>query len=161
MTRASLTATLSLLLLMSLVSEQAGRGLQTLRQAALDHVREWCGAQAERIEQALHLNLAQLAVSSDPRTGEGEPEQVSAARGRAFGDGAWPPAPGGTRPTKITLRDLCGGAAGLKVDLDDWIDCIRLSHIDGRWVVVEVSWRFTPGAKKKYYIPTEYWLDRP
>jgi hypothetical protein len=32
---------------------------------------------------------------------------------------------------------------------------MQMSKIDGRWVIVNVLWEFTPEAKKKYGIPEE------
>ncbi len=160
MSRASLIATLSLLLSMSLVSEPAGRGLQALTHAALDRAREWYEEHLERIEQALRPRRARCAVLAAQRPGEdGFRHTSTLALGQATRSATRSKAPPDTRRTNVTLLDVCGNAARVKVDLHDWIDRIHLSRIDGRWVIVEVSWGFTPGAEKKYHIPVELWLD--
>jgi hypothetical protein len=150
MTRASLIATLSLLMLASLVSERAGRGLQMLERVALDNAREWFETNANRVEQALRRKLGDYR---DPRrpgfVEEASEHKVAWALGPAICGRARRKTTPATGKAAITALDACGNGARVRVDLHDWIDRIHLSRIDGRWVVVEVSWGFTPPGEEE------------
>jgi hypothetical protein len=163
MTRASLIATLSLLLLVSLVSQKAGSGLHLLKQAALHHAKEWCEGQAERIEQALRPHLDRCGASPARRSGEKRREHLATpVLGPAIRAGVRSSAPAGACRTRLSAQDVCGNAPRVKVnvhDWHDWIDGVHLSRIGDRWVIVEVSWGFAPHPKK-YHIPRNCGLIR-
>ena len=63
--------------------------------------------------------------------------------------------PAETRRTDVTVLDVYGNAASVKLEMHDWIDYLHMSKMGGRWVIVNVLWEFTPEAKKKYGIPEE------
>ena len=55
----------------------------------------------------------------------------------------------------MTVLDVYGKAASVKLEMHDWVDYLHMSKMGGRWVIVKVLWEFTPEAKKKYGIPEE------
>ena len=44
----------------------------------------------------------------------------------------------------MTILDVFGNAASVKVMMDGWIDSLHIAKFDGRWVIVNVLWELKP-----------------
>jgi hypothetical protein len=138
----------------SLNSQNAGSDAEAIKQTALDYGEGWYEGNAERMERALHPDLAKRALMPDPRSGKGKIDHISAlGLVQATRDGWGAKTPKDERRTNVTILDVFGNAASVKLEMHDWIDYMHLAKIQGRWVIVNVLWEFTPEAKKKYGIP--------
>jgi hypothetical protein len=130
--------------------------IKAITATALDYGEGWYEGDAERMERALHPDLAKRALMPDPRTGRGRIDHMSAMTlvqmTRAGHGKATPPE---VRRTEVTILDVQGNAASVKLQMHDWIDYMHMSRIGGRWQIVNVLWEFTPEAKKKYGMPEE------
>lgn len=121
-----------------------------IKQAALDYGEGWYEGDADRMERALHPDLAKRALMPNPRSGKGKIAQMSAlALVQATRTGRGKEIPLSTRRTDVTVLDVYGNAASVKLVMHDWVDYMHMSKIGGRWVVVNVLWELTPEAKKK------------
>jgi hypothetical protein len=145
---------LPLLLAPILRSGEAER--EAITQTALDYGEGWYEGNAERMERALHPDLAKRALMPDPRSGKGKIDHMSAmSLVQATRQGYGTKTPPDQRRTNVTIQEMFGNAACVKLEMHDWIDYMHMSKIGGRWVIVNVLWEFTPEAKKKYGIPIE------
>ena len=130
--------------------------LEAIKQTALDYGQGWYEGNAERMERALHPDLAKRALMPDPRTGKGKIDHISAmGLVQATRKGMGAKTPTDQRRTHVTVLDVSGNAASVKLEMHDWVDYMHMSKIGGRWVIVNVLWEFTPEAKKKRGIPRE------
>ena len=134
-------------------SETDKADLDAIKQTALDYGQGWYEANAERMERALHPHLAKRVLLPDPRRGKGKIDHLSAMglvqavrRGGGSQD---------KRRTDVTVLDVYGNTASVKMMMHDWIDYMHMVKTDGRWVIVNVLWEFTPEAKKRHGIPDE------
>ena len=130
--------------------------LEAIKKTALDYGLGWYDADAERMERALHPELAKRSLMPNPRSKKGKIENMSAmtlVQMTRRGGGAKTPTD--TRRTEVTILDVYGNAACVKLEMHDWIDYMQMSKMDGRWVIVNVLWEFTPEAKAKYKIPSD------
>jgi len=121
-----------------------------VKQTALDYAESWYTGDVERMERALHPDLAKRVLKLDPRYGRWKIEQMSALtliQGVRKGYGTKTPTE--HRKADVTILDVFGNAASVRLDMHDWIDYMHLSKIDGRWVVVNVLWELTPEAKER------------
>ena len=137
-------------------SETPQADLEAIKQTALDYGQGWYEANAERMERALHPDLAKRALMLDPRSGKGKIDHIGAmglVQATRKGYGAKTPTE--QRRTEVTILEVFGNAASVKLEMHDWIDYMHMSKIGGRWVIVNVLWELTPEAKKKYGIPEE------
>jgi hypothetical protein len=118
-----------------------------IRQAALDYIEGYYDGSAERMERALHPELAKRIVHTDAKTGRSRLDQMGAmtlvqiTRGRS---GRTVPGP---QQKDVTILDVFGGAASAKIVANDWIDYLHLAKFNGRWVIVNVLWEMK--AEKK------------
>jgi hypothetical protein len=46
----------------------------------------------------------------------------------------------------VTVLDVVGNAATVKVVANDWIDYLHIARVDG-WVIVNVLWEMKPSEK--------------
>jgi len=130
--------------------------LEAIKKTALDYGQGWYDADAERMERALHPDLAKRVLLPDPRTKKGKIDHIGAmGLVQATRQGGGSRTPTDVRRTDVTILDVYGNAACVKMEMHDWIDYMQMSKIGGRWVIVNVLWEFTPEAKTKYGIPSE------
>lgn len=118
---------------------------EAIRQTALDYIEGWYEGNAERMERALHPELAKRIVQTNPQNGRSRLDQQSAmtlVQNTRRGGGRETPK---QRQRKdVTILDVFGNAASVKIVASDWIDYLHLAKSNGRWVIVNVLWELNP-----------------
>lgn len=156
MAKMIIVAMLPVALFMLAGSGPSESDLEAIRKTALDYGLGWYEGNAERMERSLHPDLAKRVLLPDQRSGKGKIEQMSAMKlVQSTRKGGGKKTPIETRRTDVTVFDVYGNAACVKLEMDGWIDYMHMSKIGGRWVIVNVLWEFTPQVKKKHGIPAE------
>jgi hypothetical protein len=113
---------------------------QAIEQAALDYIEGWYCGDAERMERSLHPDLAKRIVFADPRGFE-RLEPISAlGLVIATRRGAGTRTPPECQRKEITILDVFGKAASVRVDAAGWIDYLHLGKLNGQWQIVNVLW---------------------
>ena len=113
---------------------------QAITQTALDYVEGWYEGNAERMERALHPDLAKRVVFTDER-GRSRLEQMSAmglVQGVKRGGGK--DTPKEKQQKDITILDVFENAASVKAVMSGWIDYMHMAKVNGHWVIVNVLW---------------------
>src|SRR5215510_14204300 len=118
-----------------------------IRAAALDYIEGWYEGNAERMERALHPELAKRIVRTNPE-GKSRLDQMSAmslvqGTRRAYGKQT----PKEKQQKDVTILDVFENAACAKVVAADWVDYLQLARWNGRWVIVNVLWELKPATK--------------
>jgi Putative lumazine-binding len=122
--------------------------LAAIKQTALDYIEGWYEGSAERMERALHPELAKRIVITDPKSGRSRLDQMGAmtlalgTRSRASS-----PTPKEKRQSDVTVLDVFENAASVKIVATDWIDYLHVAKFNGRWVIVNVLWELKPQRK--------------
>src|SRR5918993_2100508 len=119
-----------------------------IKQAALDYIEGWYEGNGERMERALHPDLAKRIVRTDPKSGRSRLDQMSAmglVQGVRAGYGKNTPKE--RQQKDVTILDVYENAASVKVVAADWIDYLHVAKFSGRWVIVNVLWELKPGTK--------------
>ena len=130
--------------------------VEGIKQTALDYGQGWYEGDAERMERALHPDLAKRTLMPDPRSGKGKIDHMSAmSLVQATRKGYGAKTPTDKQQTDVTILDVYGNAASVKLVMHDWVDYLHMVRTEGRWVIVNVLWELSPEAKKKYGIPDE------
>ena len=117
---------------------------ELIKQAALDYIEGWYEGNAERMERALHPDLAKRIVQTDPRgrSSLGQMSAMTLVQSVRMGGGKDTPK---ERQLKdVTVLDIFGNAASAKIIASDWIDYLHLAKWRGRWVIVNVLWELKP-----------------
>ena len=119
-----------------------------IKQAALDYIEGWYEGNAERMERALHPELAKRIVQTNRQNNQSRLDQMSALsliQGTRRGGGRNTPKE--RQQKDVTILDIYENAASVKIIASDWIDYLHMAKFNGKWVIVNVLWEFKPDKK--------------
>lgn len=133
-----------LLPVMALAAEPDSRAedREAIRRTALDYIEGWYTKDPVRMERALHPQLVKRRVGFDSRDKVSYLDDGSGLRLVQ----ATRPRPGeSTRPLgnqrrDVTILDLFGNAATVKIDADNWVDYLHVVKWNGEWKILNVLW---------------------
>jgi len=124
---------------------QAAADSSAITQAALDYIEGWYEGNAERMERALHPELAKRIVTTNPRNGRsnlGQQSALTLINNTKGGGGKETPA--NQQRKDVRILDIFQNAASVRVDASTWVDYLQLARWNGRWVIVNVLWELRP-----------------
>ncbi len=118
-----------------------------ITQTALDYIEGWYEGNAERMERALHPELAKRIVRKDLQ-GNNRLDQMGAmalvqGTKRGFGKNT----PKEKQIKDVIILDVFENTASVKAVMFDWIDYMHIAKFNGRWVIVNVLWELKPENK--------------
>ena len=113
-----------------------------IKATALDYIEGWYEGNGERMERALHPELAKRIVSQPPPSGgrsrlDSQSAMTLVRNTRAGGGKRTPPA---QQQKDVTILDIYENVASVKVVAGSWIDYLHVARSDGRWQIVNVLW---------------------
>jgi len=115
---------------------------ELIKQTALDYIEGWYENNPERMERALHPDLAKRIVNSDGK-GRYSLGQMS-AMGLVQATRSHTPTPKDKQQKDVTVLDIFNNAASAKIVASEWVDYLHLAKWRGRWVIVNVLWELKP-----------------
>jgi hypothetical protein len=141
------TKTLLLLALLLTIAgtatAQVDAGHNAIRQAALDYIEGWYAGDATRMERALHPDLVKRIVETED--GRSALREMTASQlVTATGAGGGRQTPADRRRTEVTVLDVFGNTASVRVDAHEWVDHMQLARFDGEWKIINVLWERRP-----------------
>ena len=112
-----------------------------IKQAALNYIEGWYERSAERMEKALHPELAKRTVHVDKKSGRYRLDQMSAMTlvqitRKGYGKNT----PKNEQQKDVTILDIYGNTASVKIIAKDWIDYLHLVKWNGEWKIINVLW---------------------
>lgn len=118
-----------------------------IKQTALDYIEGWYEGNAERMQRALHPELAKRIVRTDDRGrySLGQMGAMTLVEYTRLGGGK--DTPKEKQQKDVTVLDIFANAASAKVIASDWVDYLQLAKWNGRWVIVNVLWELKPKTK--------------
>ena len=145
--RAALLVVVVLVAAVSHTSAQSASDAAAIKQTALDYIEGWYEGNAERMERAVHPELAKRIVQTNAQ-GRSRLDQMSAmtlVMGTRRGGGKDTPAD--KQQKDVTILDVYENAASVKVVASEWVDYLHMAKFGGRWVIVNVLWELKPQKK--------------
>ena len=133
-----------LLAFVSGTQAQSAADSAAIKQTALDYIEGWYEGNAERMEKALHPELAKRIVrtNKDGISNLGQMSALSLVQGTRNGGGK--NVPKERQQKDVTILDVYENAASVKVVATQWIDYLHMARFNGRWVIVNVLWELKP-----------------
>jgi hypothetical protein len=131
----------------------AGTGLEAqtaadsaaIRAAALDYAQGWYEGSAERMERALHPDLAKRIVMTNPGNSRSRLDQMSALTlVQAVRNGGGRDTPAEQRQHDVRILDIFGNTASVRTEMDGWVDYMHMARWNGGWRIVNVLWEMKP-----------------
>lgn len=118
--------------------------------AALDYLEGWYTGDAERMERALHPDLAKRIVRVDPNGKWDRVDSMSALTLVQYTrKGYGTKVPVDQRQADVTVLDVYGNAAVVKVVARDWVDYLQIGKVNGEWKIINVLWEMKPAPPKE------------
>jgi hypothetical protein len=120
-----------------------------IRQAARDYIEGWYTGDSTRMARAVHPELAKRIVTRDSSgvSWLSENGATSLIRGTQAGFGGDVPA--AARQVEVTILDIYGDVASVRLRSTKLIDYMHLARWDGRWKIINVLWDFRPAHRPK------------
>ena len=123
---------------------QSAPDTAAVRATALDYIEGWYEGNAERMERAVHPDLAKRIINTDQRGRPvlGHQSAMTLVQNTRRGGGKeTPPA---QQRKEVRILDIFVNTASVRVDAGSWIDYLHLAKWNGRWVIVNVLWENRP-----------------
>ena len=143
-----LFVSLTIIMFTGNLSAQSVEDSTAILNSALDYGDGWYEGNAERMERALHPELAKRMILTNPTTGrskfndQGAMTLVQYTR-RGGGKKV------SNAESTATIMEIFGNVAMVKVDGPQWIDYLQMAKWNGKWVIINVLWELKPPTKEK------------
>jgi hypothetical protein len=131
-----------------LAAQEASAEHAAIKAAALDYIEGYFSGDAARMARALHPELTKVTVTA-PQQGMNAfvrkmtaTELIEITRSKR---GAIPKEQWGV---EVTVLDVYGSMAAVKIVNPKFFDYLQLAKIDGAWKIVNVLWGFPAAAPK-------------
>lgn len=126
----------------SLAQTDADR--EAIKRTALNYAEGWYEGNADKMESALSPDLAKRIVRTNPQgqSGLGQMNAMALVQGTRGGFGKQTPKE--DQQKDVTILDVMGGAATVKLEMHDWVDYMHLGKMNGKWVIINVLWEMKP-----------------
>jgi hypothetical protein len=122
---------------------------EAVKRTALNYAEGWYEANADKMESALSPDLAKRIVRTNPQgqSGLGQMTALSLVQGTRAGSGKQTPKE--EQQKDVTILDMLGGAATVKLEMRDWVDYMHIGKMNGKWVIINVLWETKPKKDEK------------
>jgi hypothetical protein len=114
-----------------------------ITQTALDYLEGWYAGDAERMERALHPELAKRIVRTNPQ-GSRLDQMGAMTLVQYTRRGGGKNTPKEKQQKDVVILDVFENAASVKAVASDWIDYLHVAKVNGKWVIVNVLWELKP-----------------
>jgi hypothetical protein len=112
-----------------------------IKQTVLNYIEAWYRGEPERGEKSLHQELAKRIVRVDPETGKNHLEMMSASRlAERWRSGDGKKTPEEHQLKDITILDIYGNMASVKLETGAWVDYMHLAKFNNEWVIINILW---------------------
>ena len=116
--------------------------------AALDYIEGWFEGNVERMDRALHPQLAKRVLRINPQTGEETLNDLKKEQMLEYTkQGGGKQVPADTRAIEVKVLDIYRGIATVRVDSVSFIDYLHLAKTKDGWKILNVLW--APNIKER------------
>lgn len=123
---------------------QSAADSAAIRATALDYIEGWYAGNAERMERAVHPDLAKRIINTDQRGRNvlGHQSAMTLVLNTRRGGGKETPV---TEQRKdVRILDIFGNTASVRIDAGTWVDYLHVARWNSRWVIINVLWELRP-----------------
>lgn len=114
-----------------------------IKNCASNYIEGFYEGNAERMEKALHPELAKRVVRTDPQSGRQRLDQMSALTLiNITKAGGGKSIPQDQRIFEFKILDITGNNASVRTVAKGFFDYIHLAKWNGEWKIVNVLWDF-------------------
>jgi hypothetical protein len=118
----------------------SAKDTEAITKAALDYIEGWYEGNAERMERALHPELAKRGVFVDKKTGKIVMRSAGAEDMVKYTKAGAGKSPEKKEKVKLTVLDVYKNTACVKIVSPDFVDYLQLARYKDGWAIVNVLW---------------------
>ena len=101
------------------------------------------------MESALHPELVKRIVRTNDKAQSSLSPMSALSLVQATRGGSGKKTPAAEQQKDVTIFDVSGGAATVKLEMRDWIDYMHIGKVNGKWVILNVLWEMKPRKDEK------------
>src|SRR5687768_15757519 len=117
---------------------------EAIKRTALNYAEGWYEGNADKMESSLSPDLAKRIAQTNPQ-GQSSLGQMTAMRlVQATRGGSGKSTPAAEQQKDVTILDMMGTAATVKLEMRDWVDYMHIAKMNGKWVIINVLWEMKP-----------------
>src|SRR6187549_60342 len=123
---------------------QSDADREAIKRTAVNYAEGWYEGNAEKMESSLSPDLAKRIVRTNDKgqSGLGQMTAMSLVQGTRGGSGKSTPKE--EQQKDVTILDVMGSAATVKLEMRDWVDFMHIGKMNGKWVIINVLWETKP-----------------
>ena len=133
-----------LVILTTRAAAQSAADSAGIRQTALDYIDGYYTGDADRMERAVHPELAKRIVRTNDQGRQMLSQMSAMTLVQITKNGGGKDIAPADRKDDVTIFDIYQNAASAKVMASGWVDYLHLAKWNGRWVIVNVLWELYP-----------------
>lgn len=125
-------------------SAQTDADKEAIKRAALNYAEGWYEGNADKMESALSPDLAKRRplTNAQNQSRLDHMTAMSLVQGTRGGYGKQTPV--AEQQKDVTIFDILGGTATVKLEMRDWVDYMHIAKLNGKWSIVNVLWEMKP-----------------
>ena len=123
---------------------QAATEQDAIKRTALNYAEGWYEGDADKMESALSTDLAKRIVRTNPQGQSMVSQMTALALVQGTRGGFGKQTAKADQQKDVTILDVTGNAATVKLEMHDWIDYMHIGKVNGKWVIINVLWEMKP-----------------
>jgi hypothetical protein len=125
-------------------SAQTDADKEAIKRTALNYAEGWYEGNADRMESSLSPDLAKRIARTNAQNQTRLDHMTAMALVQGTRGGFGKQTPAGEQQKDVTIYDVMGGAATVKLEMRDWVDYMHVAKVNGKWLIVNVLWEMKP-----------------
>lgn len=130
-------------------SAQADADREAIKRTALNYAEGWYEGNADKMESSLSPDLAKRIARTNAQNQTRLDHMTAMALVQGTRGGFGKQTPAAEQQKDVTILDVLGGAATVKLEMRDWVDYMHIAKINGKWLIVNVLWEMKPRKEAK------------
>ncbi len=122
---------------------------ESIKRTALNYAEGWYEGNADKMESALSPDLAKRIVRTNDKGQSSLSQMTAMTLVQYTRAGSGKQTAKEHKQKDVTILDITGGAATVKLEMHDWIDYLHIGKFNGKWVIVNVLWEMKPKKDDK------------
>lgn len=122
---------------------------EAIKRTALNYAEGWYEGNADKMESALSPDLAKRIVRNNPQGQSMVSQMTAMALVQGTRGGSGKATPKVEQQKDVTIFDVLGGAATVKLEMRDWVDYLHIGKVNGKWLIINVLWEMKPKKDDK------------
>ena len=123
---------------------QAATDQDAIKRTALNYAEGWYEGDADKMESALSTDLAKRIVRTNPQGQSMVSQMTALALVQGTRGGFGKQTAKAEQQKDVTILDVMGNAATVKLEMHDWVDYMHIGKVNGKWVIINVLWEMKP-----------------